>query len=295
MVLEPSKRYKKILPFNGHGVTFVLVGKKYRLVNRAGEWVGKRRYGTVRPHTEGIAMVRYQRLQGFHIGKRNLRWALVDTTGEAITKDQFRYVYPYSEGRARFKANNGRYGYLNQQGQVVIEPKYIKATDFKDGTAIAFVRYDQSGVLDTAGQWVVPALYNRIHSHQYDRTLVRRMGQGYQYLSKGSQQFNTPLYANAHAYYRQVALVQQGRYWGLINDKGMTVRLPQFDLAKQFKNGLSTVAIVHHYGVTDRSGKVLLEPIYDYIAYMGNGLFRVEQAGKVGYIDQEGTWVWALQ
>lgn len=294
-ILAPSKRYKKILPFNQHGLAFVKVGKKYRLINREGEWVGKRRYGTVRPYSEGIAIVRYQRLQGFHIGKRNRKWALIDTAGEAVTKEQFRYVRSFVEGRACFKGDEGGYGYLDRQGGVAVAPQYLKATDFKDNRAVVFQRYDQSGVIDTSGKVILEIAYNRIEDHQHGRALVRRMGKGYQYYNENGEQANTGLYAKAQPYYRQAALVKIGHYWGLVNDKGLTLRLPQFDGAGSFQGGTASVAVVHHYGITDRGGKVLLEPVYDYIAYMGNGLFRVEQAGKVGYINREGTWVWALQ
>lgn len=294
-ILAPSKRYKKVLPFNKHGLAFVKVGKKYRLINRQGEWVGKRRYGTIRPYTDGIAIVRYQRLQGFHIGKRNRKWALIDTTGRAITKKQFRYVRSFVEGRACFRGDNGRLGYLDRQGASVVAPQYLKASDFKNNRAVVFQRYDQSGVIDTTGQVILELAYNRIENHEYGRALVRHMGKGYQYYNENGEQANTTLYAEAQPYYHQAALVKIGRYWGLVNDKGLTLRLPQFDRAGVFQDGTAPVAVVHHYGITDRGGKVLLEPAYDYIAYMGNGLFRVEQAGKVGYINREGTWVWALQ
>lgn len=294
-ILEPQKRYKKILPFNENGLAFVLVNKKYRLINRAGEWVGKRRYGSIRPFSEGIAVVRYQRLQGFHIGKREYRWTLIDTLGKAVMDQQYRKIYSFQEGRARFKDDAGKYGFLNRQGLPIIPAQYLKASDFRDNRAVVFKQYNKSGVIDTTGYEVLPVVYNRIEAHEYTRALVRSLGQGYYYLTENGHTTNQPLYAYAKPYYHGVALVCIGQKWGLINQQGLPIMLPQYRSAKNFEQGAAPVTVTDHYGITDQAGNVLLSTHYDYIAYVGNGLFRVEKAGKVGYMNQQGHWVWKLQ
>jgi hypothetical protein len=48
-------------------------------------------------------------------------------------------------------------------------------------------------------------------------------------------------------------------------------------------------------GVVDIKGKVIIPPTFEYISYIGNGLFRVEKGDKLGYLNSNGDWVWAMQ
>ena len=47
---------------------------------------------------------------------------------------QFEKVYPISENRARIK-HEGKFGFVNAEGQVVIPPMFDRASDFKEGRA----------------------------------------------------------------------------------------------------------------------------------------------------------------
>ena len=59
--------------FNEHGLAKVKVGDRYRLLNKQGEFIGKKSFGLIRPFKEGYAIVREQSLSGSRIGKPNFR------------------------------------------------------------------------------------------------------------------------------------------------------------------------------------------------------------------------------
>ena len=49
------------------------------------------------------------------------------------------------------------------------------------------------------------------------------------------------------------------------------------------------------YGMADVNGKVILEPDYDYINYVGSGLFRIEKGDEMGYMNKNGKWIKDMQ
>lgn len=49
------------------------------------------------------------------------------------------------------------------------------------------------------------------------------------------------------------------------------------------------------YGVIDSKGTIVVPPNYEYVSYTYDGMFRIEQGNKMGYLNLDGKWVWALQ
>lgn len=91
-------------------------------------------------------------------GKRIL--GMVDPAGEIIkdfsTDEIYVSKYPnFKDGRLAFGHRNGLYGYMNDQGTVVIEPQYYLAAPFQNG--VAAVQYDNTyyGLINKAGRSVI--------------------------------------------------------------------------------------------------------------------------------------------
>jgi hypothetical protein len=295
IVLKPKKRFKKITPFNEYGLAKVRVGKRYRLVNREGKWVGKRSFGAINEFSEGLASVRMQGTGQKSIFRPNLNWKLIDTTGNFVGKDEFRRIEPFSEGLARFKNNRGRYGYLNQQGEVVIPATYVKASDFQEGKVVVWKAYNKTGVLDSKGGVVMPVIHDKILGYEQGLALLKKRNSGYAFIHENAQPQTPLLYRGAKPFHNQVAIVKPKDKWGMINAQGLTILSDKYDHITDFEAGAATVTINKFWGIVNDQGEVLLEPVYEQIEEVGNGLFRVEKANKVGYINKKGEWVWPMQ
>jgi hypothetical protein len=50
-----------------------------------------------------------------------------------------------------------------------------------------------------------------------------------------------------------------------------------------------------YLGLYDAKGTLILEPIYDKINYLGDGVIRCEKNGKIGYVDTKGNWIFPIQ
>lgn len=65
---------------------------------------------------------------------------------------QYKNVRSFSEGVAPVQANNGRWGYINQNNQWVIEPRFEDAQEFK-GNRAAVKLNGKWGFINKRGDW----------------------------------------------------------------------------------------------------------------------------------------------
>ena len=109
------------------------------------------------------------------IVKKNSRISFIDKKGkeEFVLKPhngkEITEVSSFSDGRAIIKTDDGKYGFIDKNGKVVIEPKYDEATDFIDGVAFVAkiknnedvdrIKIDKSGKETKLGKNIIP---NRI-------------------------------------------------------------------------------------------------------------------------------------
>lgn len=62
------------------------------------------------------------------------RWGYINLEGEYVINPQFDEASPFFGGQARVKKGD-KYGYINKEGKYVINPQYTSATSFADGVA----------------------------------------------------------------------------------------------------------------------------------------------------------------
>jgi hypothetical protein len=163
--------------------------------------------------------------------EKNGKYGFADKSGKLVIEPQYELAYEFSEGLAAVRINN-KFGFIDQTGKFVIEPKYSLTTDFSDGLAsVAIGRYPGKwGYIDKLGKLVIPI--------RYDYALE---------FSEG------------------LAAVKVGELWGYI------------DKAGKFSEGLAPVSVGGKWGYVDRVGKIVIALQFDGAAPFVNG------AAKVGF------------
>lgn len=294
-ILKPKRSFKKIEPFNEHGLAKVAIGKRYRLINQEGKLIGKRSFGVMKAFQEGYALVRKQTVGGFKLGKPNFNWTFIDTTGELVTKQEFRQLQPFAGGRAAFTNDKSKRGYINTKGEVVIEPVYFKVEAFKDNRAVVWDSYNRTGVIDTTGKVIIPVKYNKVIGTSNGLALVRKNSRTYYFVREDLKRHTPINFSEAYIFEDWAAAVKSANKWGVINQKGLRTLSPKYAKMTNFKDGVAKVTTRKLLGVVDLEGNVIIKPEYEYIAYVGNGLFRVEKGDKMGYLDLNGQWIWEMK
>lgn len=93
-------------------------------------------------------------------------FALIDSNGKLIRTLEYCYVGDISSGMARFAEKDGKYGYLDNEANVVIPPSFESAENFRDGMAVVDIsgEYPHNGIglIDKSGRFVIQPLYAEI-------------------------------------------------------------------------------------------------------------------------------------
>ncbi len=123
------------------------------------------------------------------------------------------------------KGTNGKWGYVDTDGNFIIKPYYEAAFEFKEGLALVSL-YNKFGYIDPDGK---PVIYV-----QYD----------------GAKSFSDGLAA-------VMIYTNYQKKWGYIDKTGRFVIFPRFDEASDFSDGRAVVKKNRHQFVINKSGDVI--------------------------------------
>ncbi len=231
---------------------------RYGYIDKTGALVIGYRYNIAFDFADGIALIQahpdfedgltgyfFINKNGKRIGDRNMgassefsnglgpvhvgvfpdwKYGFIDREGNVAIEPQFDGAYAFSESTAAVEID-GEWGFIGLDGGLIIEPRFEDPGYFKDG--LCNVKLDgQWGYIDTGGDFVVePA---------YFQTWAFSEGMGKITIGPSSSQKN-----------------------GYVNTKGEVVIEPLFNPANDFKNGLAWVALKGEYGYIDKQGKII--------------------------------------
>ena len=196
---------------------------------------------------------------------------------------------------------NGRVGYIDRTGKVVIEPQFDDGWYFSEGLACVTVK-GKTGFIDTSGIIVIKPQFNSLYGcYEEFREGLAPISMGSRELIKGQWVDNSK--------------------WGFVDKNGKVMILPGVSFVSKFREGL---AFFHKDGLTgyfDRNLSIVIKPQFKsagsfyesraratdvdgteyYIDKTGRRLFRnndggevqdsaafFEIDGKYGFIDLDG-------
>jgi hypothetical protein len=131
---------------------------------------GRYLYGFLNKQGKEVIPLKYESATDFNGGKAVVRveegkYELIDLSGKTLQFYSKANVGALSEGLMAFQQEAaGKFGFINEDGGVVIEPTFTGAQPFKDGRAVVntdetFFRY---GLIDQTGKYVIEPSYNDI-------------------------------------------------------------------------------------------------------------------------------------
>lgn len=90
------------------------------------------------------------------------KWGYIDKTGKIVIKPQFYWVEEFSEGLAAFETEDSKHGYIDETGKVLVEPKLDRAEPFSEGLAPVAIDFEW-GFIDKTGKIVIPFQFKYAH------------------------------------------------------------------------------------------------------------------------------------
>lgn len=211
----------------------------------------------------------------------SFKYGAVDVNGHVIIEPKFEYLSYFSDNLAVAQpADSDSYGYINMDGEWVIEPQYFRAYPFTEGLALVNDN-NTHFYIDTTGNTVLSIDYPPLNG-----TLEQN--------SIGFSEGLAPAFA------------QDGRLiMGFIDKLGNWVIEPKFKFVSKFSEGFALAQDLDTslFGFINESGDWEITPQYmdNQVSTMKPGVgyskfsegyaFLLGDNGLFGFIDKTGNWV----
>lgn len=196
-----------------------------------------------------------------------------------------------------------RWGYLDDEGEYVVESVYADAQPFRDGVAwVLHPGAEAWELIDAEGRLLIPraAGYLGVSSFSDGLAWVSHDGNAnWIAIDKSNAILISTGFTDVRPFRRGVAAARRGARWGAIDAVGRVVvpfRYDGFPTALHdgryidgFNDeGLAVVAQAGHKGVVDRTGRVLVPPTYSAVVIHPVAFLFIDQAQRWGALDRKG-------
>ena len=231
--------------------------------------------------------------------RRGDAWGFADSTGKEVIPPAYYFSFGapfYSDGLAVIQlTKGGRFGAIDKSGKIAVQPNFFTLTRFGSGVAVAYKPADAKisttkahcKVVSKSGEIINDSTIND-HSFQtfYSEGLcVFRNGGLYGYLDTKGEVFIQAKYKDARNFSSGMAAVRTTSGWTYIDKTGKLLESFTSDVEPgSFSGDVATFTGANgKKGAIDKTGKVVLKPVYEQLATFENGF----SSGK--YTDEK-TW-----
>jgi len=214
-----------------------------------------------------IAQPQFER-QLFRIEKDG-KSGFIDRTGKVVIPPQFDSVSGFSEGLA-LATRNGKKFFIDTNGKTAFEARFDIVNNFSEGLAavnIGQTRIAHIGVIDNPGRWG--------------------------FIDRSGQLIIPMKFTHAESFSEGLAAIKDGERGGFIDHTGKIIFEVPLDVTLGFHEGIAGVLHRGTLAYFDRTGKQISPPLgYGPRNYsFSEGLVPVEIKGKTGFMDRSGKLV----
>jgi hypothetical protein len=211
--------------------------------------------------------------------------------GSVVVPALYDRAHPFSEGRGAVM-KDGSIGYVDTSGRVVIAPRFDSGEPFEGGLARVMVG-ELYGLIDRTGAYVARPVYNDISSFDARGLAIARRGRGTGTLDRSGRW--------RQSYFEEVLPVDDslsvgrvgGRTGVVRRETGIMIRPFPWSDIEPFSEGLAAVRKrAARFGFSDVAGNLVIPPRFTEVNRFRHGLCKVAAGDTLGYISRTGAWVW---
>jgi hypothetical protein len=216
---------------------------------------------------------------------RDGKWGFMDRTGQIVIPPAFDDARDFFHGLAAVEMSEGHWGYIDEKGKLVISARFDEVRDFIEELAPARIGR-KWGYIDTSGRMAVEPRYQSAGEFHEGLARVHLWAK----VSCTSGDFtsdNAPSYAFHLLEDDQSDLpgcFPQGGKFGYIDKTGKMIIAPNFFVAQNFSEGLAAVRVEEtaesKFGYIDRSGQMVIAPRFHQAGPFSEGLAAVETSAR---------------
>lgn len=234
-------------------------------------------YGYLDREGREVIPAQYENVEDFKQGKavvkiKENQYALINTSGQVLHNYNYAFVGMPGDGLLTFQKDiTGKYGFIDEKGNVVIEPKYSIAQSFVKDRAVVNVSEDYKnkyGLIDKKDNFIIKPEYNDINPLGEDRFAVGLaidkekpyLGSRYALADNKGNYLTDFIYSNVLNYEKGLASANDNKNTFFINKSGNIVRdLPIIEEkgTMSFEGELIQVNVDYRMYYLDKKGKIV--------------------------------------
>lgn len=207
----------------------------------------------------------------------NGRWGYINAQGAIIIEANLQNAAPFSEGLAAVQ-HEWSWKYVNTEGEFLIDEDFQNIRSFSEGKAA--VQMDRRwGYINKDGAFVVNPRFREAHAFSNNRAFVRTLDyQDYIYIDENGvkiEAVNTPNdmdFIEESRFFDQRALVRDNDLYGYIDPTGNTIIGLQYSEALPFSEQKAAVLVSDRWGFIDTQGSLTISPQFISAGRFNNGL-----------------------
>ncbi|MGL5721289.1 MAG: WG repeat-containing protein, partial [Brevinema sp.] len=153
-------------------------------------------------------------------------------------------LFPYPSG--------GKWGYINAQGRIQVEPNYDSASSFSSGLGRVGKLVDQEflyGFINASGQEVIQPKFLYVSDFHQGLAAVQ-IRDKYSYLRPNGE-ISSELFDQIYPASENMSRFRQNGLYGFANNNAYPIIPASFTEAENFQNGLAVVKVGGLYGYVD--------------------------------------------
>ncbi|MGJ0159269.1 WG repeat-containing protein, partial [Campylobacter coli] len=299
VVIEP--KFDLALDFK-NGVARVMQDEKFGLIDKNGNFIIEPQFEDIPYFSDNVFKAKIAS-KIVEISKKTYardsviktkwywKWKLIDSSGKMIFDQKFGDEdHPYLKNNIFFDKGKlkriyikGKAGFIDNEGKIIVEPKFDSIQDFKKGFAAVKLK-GKWGFVDENGKMIIKAKYDDVADFNEGFAKVK-LNKKWGFVDENGEALIETKFDKVADFENGFARVKLNNKWGLINTKGEFFLKPEFDYIKQLKNA-AIVEKDKKYGIVNFDGKIL-EPQFDYIKDYNNETFLLEKDLRVGLANKE--------
>ena len=195
--------------------------------------------------------------------------------------------------------SGSKYGYVDREGNFLINPQFDRATFFWGGLA-SVISDGLCGYIDTKGNYIIPSVYIDVTTFAEGIAwtvkkdgppiAINKKGEILFALKEANKVYN---FSEGMARYRIVSPYDENDYlYGFVNKEGETVILPTYPNATDFSEGVASVSNENgEYGYINKKGELTINYQFEDAAPFHNGRAIICSNHVYGTIDKDGKYV----
>ncbi|MDC3252665.1 WG repeat-containing protein [Crocinitomicaceae bacterium] len=214
------------------------------------------------------------------------RYGFMNTSGAVVVSNEYDFTGVFQEGLA-VVVKNEKFGFVNKRGELQIPCMYSSANDFVHGLAVVELG-DKIGVIDRNGNYRFDCIYDDFGVFSEGLTYASIDGK-YGYYNKEGVEVIPHVFDDAYDFQNEMAKVEINGAQTFIRKSGVSIFPPIYEEVERYFDTLFVVKKDGRFGFVNDRGQQVVDLVYESVGALNDDLAIAALDGRIVYLNKQGT------